>query len=194
MKLEPDMVVLQFCLNDVVERYQALASYGGTTNFLGVDTRASIRGISGFFIRNFKSVELFVRWLKNLARDRQEYAVWKLSTDNLSEELIEAWSEVSKEIDGIVSITKENDIPFVLVILPYSFQLRNPAELRQPQDKLIEIANKNEVPYLDFLPEFFNERAKNEEIFLDHNHLALKGSELVAEALTKQVLKDLNLQ
>jgi hypothetical protein len=48
LALEPDTVVLQLCLNDVDERYLALAEYGADNFLLGVDTRLAIHGLQGF--------------------------------------------------------------------------------------------------------------------------------------------------
>ena len=66
---EPDLVVLQFCLNDVVERYTSVAEYGGDGEFLGIDTRQTVSGIYGWLLRNSRAFEAFGRFLRDLARD-----------------------------------------------------------------------------------------------------------------------------
>ena len=51
-RFEKDAIVLQFCLNDVVERYSSLAEYGGENIFLGIDTRDAVSGVHGFLLRS----------------------------------------------------------------------------------------------------------------------------------------------
>jgi len=105
--LMPDMIILQFCLNDVVERYSALAQYGGDNIFLGVDTRQAISGLYGWLIRNSRFFEALIRFRIRLLRHQQEYSVKNMAKDRLSPELAEAWDLVLSEIEGIRRIAEK---------------------------------------------------------------------------------------
>jgi lysophospholipase L1-like esterase len=190
MDLNPDMIILQFCLNDVVERYASLAAYGGDNVFLGIDTRHAIQGLYGWFIRNSRSFEALIRFLQRLARDRQEYDVDKMTTDRLSPELIEAWNLTLSEIEGIRDIALTNNIPFLVVIAPYRFQLDRPLNGNQPQERLLEYVHQHNIHIVDLLPSFvsFRRHNKNVPLFHDTNHFSTHGHALAAEILLKPVL------
>jgi hypothetical protein len=49
LALDTDLVILQFKLTDVVERYHTLAQYGGANFLLGIDTREGTSGVMEFF-------------------------------------------------------------------------------------------------------------------------------------------------
>ena len=136
--LKPDVIVLQFCLNDVVERYSTLAQYGGDNVFLGVDTRQSIQGAYGWLIRNSRLFEALTRLLIGMSRNQQEYDVGNMASDQLSRELESAWALTLSEIDGIRDVAVRNDIPLMIVIAPYSFQLEHPEKTNQPQRALLK--------------------------------------------------------
>jgi hypothetical protein len=190
MDLHPDMIILQFCLNDVVERYSSLAHYGGDTMFLGVDTRDMIPGLHGWFIRNSKAYEALVRTLVKLARNQQEYEVQKLFSERLSPELERAWEITLSEIDEINSIAVENNIPFLIVIAPYRFQLDGHLPQNQPQKKLMGYCNENGIDVLDLLPFFLSFQKERKEIplFYDANHFSTNGHYIASLAVLKKTL------
>ena len=55
-----------------------------------------------------------------------------MARDDLSGELRKAWELVLEEIEDVRRTTVEHDIPLLLVIAPYRFQLAEPAGKRQP--------------------------------------------------------------
>lgn len=183
LDLEPDLVLLQFCLNDITARYQVLAAYGGDDTFLGIDTRASVPGLHGFLLRNSKAYERLLRGMQRRARDKEAYEVEKLAQAELSPELQDALALTLSEIDGLISLCREREIPFGLVIVPYAFQLQKPKRMRQPQDRLLEFAEQRAVPALDLLPAFALARS-GPRTFRDPSHLSLAGHALAARELT----------
>lgn len=185
LELQPDAIVLQFCLNDVVERYRTVAAFGGDANFLGVDTRASIGGPYGWLVRHSRAFEAFGRFVQGLARDREAFEVEKMARDALSPELEEAWELALVELDRIREIAGQHRIPLLLVIVPYAFQLENPARLRQPQDRLIRWAKSAEVPWIDLLPAFGDE--KRYPLFKDPSHFTVQGHAFAAYLLAPAV-------
>jgi lysophospholipase L1-like esterase len=182
-ELEPDVVVLQFCLNDVVERYRSLAAYGGNDHFLGVDTREAIAGLYGTLIRRSRAFEMLVRGVQHLARDYDQYRASNLSTDAPSAAIVAAWSKVELELDGVHRETAALGVPLLLVIAPYRYQLDDPAGTRQPQDRLLAWARARGVEAVDLLPYFAAAGARSGRLFSDANHFSEAGHALAANAL-----------
>ncbi len=189
LKLKPDLVVLQFCLNDVVERYHALAEYGGDNIFLGIDTREAGHGAYGFLLRHSRAFERCMRLAQRLARKREEYDVRNMARDQLSPEMTEAWQRTIDELEDIRRTAAENAIPFLLVIAPYRFQLDDPTRCRQPQDYLMEYARSQNVWCVDLLPGFVEEqrRLSSFHLFNDPNHFSRLGHRTAARLLVKPV-------
>ena len=183
--LKPDMIILQFCLNDVVERYSVLANEGGVNYFMGVDTRLFIAGRLGKLTLNSKLMEFIWRLRVRKARDWQEYQVANLAADRLSPQIDVAWTKVLGEIDDIRSLAVSNNVPLVLLICPYAFQLKDPAKLCQPQQRLVNYATSRKLKYVDLLPVFSGNRNVSdvEGLFIDENHFSRKGHVLAAREL-----------
>ncbi len=186
--LAPDLIVLQFCLNDVTERYTRLAAYGGDNVFMGIDTRHTLEGLYGWLVRHSRAFERIVRAGQGIARDREEYRVEKLASDALSEELEAAWEVALGELDGIRRLAAEHHIPLLLAIAPYSFQLGDPLRLRQPQDRLLAWAKEHGVPAVDLLPAFAA-TGEGYRLFIDPSHFSPPGHAAAADALTEPILR-----
>lgn len=188
MSLDPQLIVLQFCLNDVVERYSSLAHYGGDNVFLGVDTRHSIQGAYGFLMHNSRLFEGMARMAMGWSRDIQAYKMEKLASDHLSKELKEAWDITLSEIEGIRQQAASRNIPLMLVIAPYRFQLDDPENLNQPQKVLWEYARTKNVEVIDLLPIFSHvNRSSDIPLFNDANHFSIAGHTLAAQTLLEPI-------
>jgi lysophospholipase L1-like esterase len=189
LPLKPDLVVLQFCLNDVVERYLTVARYGGDNVFLGVDTRMAGSRMFDFLLRHSRAFERFFRLVQWRARKREEYAVRNLANEPLGTHLEEAWQLVIEELEEIRRTTQQSQIPLLLVIAPYRFQLADPERLRQPQDRLIEYAISHGIPYVDLLPAFAAAPGSDpsRSLFNDPSHFSVAGHELAAALLGERI-------
>jgi lysophospholipase L1-like esterase len=188
LKLKPHMVILQFSLSDVFERYLVLAEHGGDNIFLGIDTRKAVRGVYGFFLHHSRAFEALVRWLQSRSRRRAEYQVVKMARDHLSRELTEAWEVTLGEIEQIRVICRKQNIPLLLVVPPYRFQLKDPANLRQPQDRLIRYAHAKRVPLIDLLPPFVSIGTRTSiPLFHDASHFTEFGHKVAAKVLVKTI-------
>jgi hypothetical protein len=169
----------------VTERFQSLASYGGNTSFLEVDTREHVRGLYGWMLRNSRASQVAVRWLQQSAREGEAARVIDLAKPELEAWQIEAWDDTLAEIDRIRVKCEDLDIPFLLVVMPYRFELGDPTGTRQPQDRLIRWAWQHDVEFVDLLPELASARVRAGEVFRDRNHLTLHGHTLVAGLLAE---------
>lgn len=191
LELRPDLVLLQFCLNDVVERYETLAAYGGDNVFLGVDTRRhGGRGAFGWLLAHSRAFERLLRWMQWRSRSREAYEVRLLAVDEPSAEIEEAWSRTLSEIDDIRSLCEAQGIPFLLVVAPYRFQVFDSARTRQPQDRLLAYAREREVRCIDLLPELAG-AGREQPMFDDESHFSAEGHRVVADRLVEPVLEAL---
>jgi len=187
-EFKPEIVVQQFCLNDVVDRYRTLASYGGDSEFLGVDTRAACRGFASLS-RYSSVVEAITRYLQRRGRNFEEYQVKNLVKANPSPEIEEAWEATFAEIAEMKKVSEGLGAEFMILVSPFQFQLDDPKKTRIPQDRLMEFAKKNGIPTLDLLPVFT--KHKDEGLFADADHFSERGHEIAAAALADALLKKL---
>lgn len=188
-KLQPNLVVLQFCLNDVVERYKTVAEFGGDGMFLGIDTRTTVKGAYGWLLRHSRSFALFGGLAQRLARDSEAYEVRKLAEAPLRPELEAAWQRTLAEIDDIRGVAERLGTRLVLVVVPYAFQLDDPQGLDQPQRRLRAYATEHHVTLVDLLPPFAAERQRG--LFKDENHFSFSGHELAAQVLAEALSAEL---
>jgi len=192
-KVQPQFVILQFCLNDVTERYRTLANYGGSDFFLGVDTRSFIQGAYGFFVRNSKIFETFSRLYIDRKKKNEEYTVTNLARGEPKNKLEPAWKLVFSEIDKVNKIAKELKVPFLLVVAPYHFQLDNPNLTGLPQKKIARFARQRNIDLLDLLPEFSSKhKNKRWTLFHDANHFSVLGHHLAAKLIHQELIQKYN--
>jgi len=191
LDLAPELVILQFCLNDVVERYTGLAEYGGRRFYLGVDTRRSIHGVFGWLLRWSRIFEEMTRLASGITRDREALQVTRMARPEPSPELEKAWELALTELEGIRTTTAEAGLPLALVITPYRFQLEDPAATGQPQRRLVRFARERGIPALDLLPAFHEHHRTRPEapLFFDANHFSQFGHRCAAGALTEFLLE-----
>lgn len=188
--LRPRLLVLQFCLNDVVSPYVEVSAYGGRGIFLGVDTREAIPGLFGWMVRHSRAFEALARLAIRRARNWEAYDVLNLAHDDLAPELVEAWLATEAELDRIDGIASRNGIAWLLLVTPYEFQVRDPEGARQPQERLRRWASRRGVAVLDLLPEMARLRAAGEgkELFLDESHFSVRGHEVAGAALAEALI------
>ncbi len=194
-RIRPDMVVLQFCLNDVVERYTALAEYGGGPYFMGLDTRQFLQGVVGTVVRNSRVAEWTLRTVQRLARRRQALEVSTMAMATWPPHLEKAWQRVEGEIDAIHQWTERRGIPLLLVVFPYQFQIDDPSS-SQPQRRLAAFAESRGIGFVDMLKPFADTRRQVGRKFIlqDANHLSPSGHNLTALLLLptfKNLVEDL---
>ncbi len=182
-RLSPAVVVLQFCLNDVTERYTALAEYGGGDFFLGVDTRTALRGLRGTLLRNSYVARSLLRLAQNRGRGREAYRVRNLTRSPLAPELVDAWATALAELDRWAAALRAENLPALLVVAPFRFQLDDPQGLRQPQDVLLEWSRRNGVEVVDLLPVFAASGHTPQGLFHDDTHFSALGHAVAARAI-----------
>lgn len=180
--LEPDAVVLQFSLNDVLERYRSLAVYGGATVFLGADTRRSIGGLYGVLLRHSRAFVALVRFRYRRARAAAEDDAREAARSPATPVVERAWQTVLGEVEAIRMRAEERGLPLLLFVAPYRFQTAG--GWNRPQERLAEYARMHALPVVDSLPLFQSlSRATVGMLFNDEGHFSACGHAVAAEVL-----------
>ena len=87
------------------------------------------------------------------------------------------------------AIVQQNNAEFWIAMTPLLREIGDPGtrdyELRA-RKRLQEFAEKQDIPYIDFLP-IFNAASSPEELYRDHIHLSPAGNKLVSEVLARKL-------
>jgi len=186
----PDLLVIGFVLNDVTEKL-SLVRYGGRHE--GWQLARTARGTLD-------------RWLSMSALAtvaREGAAVLRFGSDvRLGAQAVEtadvrrlvlepdsfpqAWRITLGNVERIAELGRRHEIPSLLVIFPYAFQLESRAATATPQRRLLEFGRSRDLPTLDLLPALaeLGPRAA----FLDPSHLSRAGHARAAERIAQRIL------
>lgn len=196
--LSPDLVVLDFCFNDVTDlafvdpdRLSGpgqVFSFSNTPHWSGF-VRAA-RSISNQ--RLYREAMDSLRWedMDPVELRENRLALVGDRFRNAPPAAIErAWKRAIGDLEKFDALCRENDLPWVLLALPFDSQFGEEKAATPPQEILQSWAESRQVPYLDLLPVFRRqiEAGTIRDIFLDDLHLTAKGNRVVAEELVLQL-------
>ncbi|MGH7340288.1 MAG: SGNH/GDSL hydrolase family protein, partial [Candidatus Rokuibacteriota bacterium] len=183
--LEPDAIVVQFTLNDVITRPPWLARWAG---------REILRAAYGFLLRYSHAFAAAARAMQQRARAQETSQVRELVQPRWSRGVERAWQRVIDQLDRIRSLAAERGIPVLLLATPYRTQLDDPGGRRYPQDRLSEYSAAHGLRYVDVLPELVAlPRAATNRCFHDEGHFSHLGHDLVADMLLDPIAETLGL-
>ena len=201
LPLEPDAVVIQFVLNDVVEPYKVFRRYGGTgKDYHGVedvpywDWVLSQHSAFYLLLRDWAGRIRFgtlTREGVQAGAVRTETALaWSAAADQSNDPAVaEAWRECLAWMQREIDLCKRHGVTVVLLATPVDFQLRDPSRTHA-QRVLAELASRNAIACVDLLEplrdgarEGIAPEAYWRRYFLDQDHLTPQGHELVAEVI-----------
>ncbi len=158
--LEPDLVVLQITLNDVVEPYLFLKRLGGNgRDYHGVEDVSHLHHVlqqrSGLYLALRQGL-ISLRLLGSPGKTRAEraaheeaYAATKLIDAPDSPPIEAAWTEALGWLDRIAKVA--DDTPVLLVVSPFQFQLKRSPALARPQARLGAFSEEAGWDYIDLL-------------------------------------------
>jgi hypothetical protein len=159
----PDLIVIQFTLNDVVEPYWVFKRFGGPGNdFHEVEDinyyHYLLSQYSGLYLL-LRDVYAKLRFrnipgasIQEKASQFELYTVESLISPVLPQHISEAWDECMKWEQAMVDLAKKNDLPVILVVTPFAFQMLSPMPSRtEPQERMRKFAEKNGLVYVDLL-------------------------------------------
>lgn len=203
--LQPDYVLLDFAINDVIDKQMNLKALGGKGEFRG----------GGAFLRfdhNLKSdrtqeflndlprysalytgarwlkVKVLAKHLKLQEEDREKALLEKLLIDPPPPELEKAWQETLGELKELQTKVKAQNRPFWIVMFPLREQVERDSGLDAPQKRLAQFCQQNGIVFVDLLEAFRAKRRKGVEmasLFLDNDHPTQTGHNLAASELLR---------
>lgn len=196
LPLEPDLVILQYCLND---NHQFLHRLNETGRWLVTpDAQRTLLSEGGLFNGVIRSSYLLLELRPRLAqlaaspgeppwdRDAGLAAAWKKET----------WQPIEQHLESMRHGLTAINARFAVVAVPIEAQLdpRLAARLGdralQPQRELAAICRKLAIPFLDLYPAFL--AARTDRLFTDGLHLTRRGHDVAALELLR-FLREENL-
>lgn len=163
MVFEPDIVIIQFVLNDLVEPYKAFSRYGGRgIDYHQVEEIAywhyllSQKSAFYLFLRDMTlRLRFGARTSEEMKKKAKQWAMdldWNAAADEPDDEkLKEAWQECLKWMKREIDLSRRKGVKVILLISPVDFQLREKSRI-YAQKRLSKFATENRVPYIDMLP------------------------------------------
>jgi lysophospholipase L1-like esterase len=200
IKYHPDLVVVSFVINDVIEKFK-LKKFGGRHE--GVQLYRTVSSTYDWFVRTSsiayyaREIGARIRFGHDVHRGAQQQEA--LQVESLvyhadRPDVQRAWQIVLEDLGKIFAFSKENHLPIILVVFPYRFQFKDIHTLAIPQSVVNQYARDHQVPVLDMLP-LLDARAKEQGVkptdyFLDINHLSPMGHQVVAEFLAEFIRRE----
>jgi lysophospholipase L1-like esterase len=162
LKFDPDIVLIQFTLNDVVEPYRIYKRYGGkgkdyhlVADVPHYDYILSQNSAFYLFLKDvvnkIKYQTLSEESLKSKAQAREIYSTKNLILKNEDPKIEAAWGECLKWLQRIVDLCQEENLECVLFISPFSFQFTLDESSAHPQRILQDFSRKNNIVCIDLL-------------------------------------------
>lgn len=197
LDLDPDFIVVSFCLNDITEPYVANQAFGGT----GLDwhgVRQTRSRFLAFLVNETGFGQLALRLQsRNVRRERLERAeVYNVRSMvegmNRDSAYIQAWDAALADLAEIYRMAEAVDVPVVLLITPYVFQLLD-AESREPQRVLRRHAAEHGATFVDLaevVDSLVEDGGHIRDIFLDNTHFTIEGHRFVAQTLLDHLIEN----
>ncbi len=215
----PDVVFVGFCLNDVTEPFVVDTEFGGTgLDYHGVSQTPN--PIVGWLMNETglgRLMQTLAARGKTLQAEKrlEVYNSRAMAADSRTDpKMQEAWRIVLQQMGELYAVAKGKNIPVVLVIFPYTFQLADES-LRAPQEILKAHAAEHGVPVIDTtddfakavfddpeLVEYLRKKGKTgdeilayhrllaDKFFFDEDHFTDAGHRIVAQRLYDWLLAE----
>jgi len=214
LKFDPDLVVIQFVLNDVVEPYKVFRRYGGE----GID----YHNVQDTYwvdhaLMQYSAFYLFLKdmykkaFLSNIKKRRKEELKkaraldWNMAAREPKNEIEQKlWEECLKWLKKEVELCKSKNISIILFTSPVDFQFFYP-KLTYAQKRLRKFAEENNILFLDILPalhEMVLQETKMKPqdkkqihkkiwrtLFIDYDHYSVRGHTMIAEIIFPLITK-----
>ncbi len=190
--LSPDLVVTNFVLNDVTEKFN-LPRFGGShpnDQLVAAATSAMPAWIleSGlYYVTKELAARLRFGWSPHQAATQEEMLGVVSLSDKPDDPTVQyAWRVTLENLRKIIRTTEEASAENLLVVYPYRFQLDR-EETAPPQEILTAFAEEEGVPMLDLLPVYRSAMRQQGitagDLFLDWIHPSPLGDRISAEAI-----------
>jgi lysophospholipase L1-like esterase len=197
--IRPDVVLLEYCLNDNHRFLHRLTEDGGW--LVTPEARAALLPEGNGLLariarRSYLAVEIN-KMLLTRARDRGEKHPWESQADFGPAWRPETWPAVREEIRAIHRLAREAGAKLLVMAVPYEPQLdaqlleRERAYVLDPQARLAAICAEDLIPFLDLAPAFeaHLREPQASRLFRDRVHLTPAGHVLAERVLLEWLVE-----
>lgn len=185
LDLAPDLVILQYCVNDNYRFLHRITSKGRrlltleAKNYLFPEGDGAWPSLTRSSYLVYACRKALLRW--RTADERVWQGVGRAAWDDAT------WPSEGTHLRAMADGVRAMGGRFVVVAVPHEDQLdplvlaERPDFVRKPQRALAEICAAAGIPFLDLHDAFASHRS--EALFLDRLHLTARGHELAGERL-----------
>jgi lysophospholipase L1-like esterase len=197
-RCDPDLVVLQFCFNDVDDltnwNPSLISGVQLPFEFSTIDHWSGFvrAGRSWLAHRRFEKTLAELRFAHQQSPRRPDGGLFRtedLHREPISEEVQAAWDLILTHLDEFDDLCRSRRLPWVFVVFPLMEQLEIDDPRLRPQKYLADWAARRGVHHLDLLPIFRDYMAENgrkpRHLMFDPTHPTSEGSRIAAEALRR---------
>lgn len=187
--LDPDLVVLEFCLNDLTRQYDPAFGHdqGRHPEFLWATPRTSRSGLR----RAIMALSMRFKFGDDplgAAEKIEHFGLRELFMEAPPQHVERAWHATLTELKHFHDACQNAGVPMVLVCFPIADQIEQGSKLPpRPQARLAGFAAERDAPFLDLLPSFQRAfgvgRPAVAAAFTDNTHPTARGHHVAAEAL-----------
>lgn len=203
LALDPDIIILQLTLNDVIEvdRLWVLRVSGFTEKQLEEpDLEAYLFGekpISLAFRMNYllRQKSAFYLFLKDMysrirfrdisgeniastAQQEEKVTLIEMINNPTHPQVTRAWKHALVWIEKITNLAREKNVPVILMFTPFNFQMEQEMRFAAPQRIMKEFAREQDIVYVDLLNTLQNDFASS------------TGEQLPAEQIIAETLRN----
>ena len=196
MVLQPDLVLLGFCMNDVTGPYVLWTERGGTgIDYHGVQQIAN--PVLSYLAHETGYGRMVQRVITRAKRGRARQLRARYSVRLMTERMLrdakfeEAWNCTLNDLEQLYAYAARYDLKLLLLVFPYRFQVTHDSK-RSPQELLQRNAAENSVSSINFTQIFeyliLEQQSRIDRYFLDSSHLTAEGHRVVASRIRNFLL------
>ncbi len=194
VNLEPDALVLQFCLNDAAAMYDPgigpdMKRHPQASQILQPTHWSGLHRA----VLDIAARRQFGENLQQGAQELEHFRMEELLRPELNDQATRAMQLIISHMERIAKCCRRHGIRFMIVCWPMRSQLVDDALVPQPQRILREFCEKNGVAYLDLLPAFKAGATRSEggvdSLYIDHVHPTRAGNAIAGGALAEFLIE-----
>ena len=211
LALQPDLVVLDFYLNDFQEspgiylnRLPGILNQSRLAHKLTNVFRANLFLFQGEDLSSSYSVLKSEEEIRAWREEFKKHSTVILENQKPDQDTIkfnegiianfgdwggtfspQAWKKMEAWLEEMARLARQHKFQLVLVAFPVSYQVEAAHLFDYPQQRLSRSARALKAPYLDLLPIFRRDYEKNKKdrLFYDQCHLTVRGHQVTAQAI-----------
>lgn len=175
LRFDPDLIIVQFTLNDVLEQYASwiFKEMGWNTAGDGRDESKLARYVLGgahfshmdHVLKQHSALYLCLKDMQGRlrfgevsgehltaqAQQEENSLARKLVEEPANPEVVQAWENALGWMERIIDTANNHEIPLVVLATPFEFQIKEPPEKAYPQRILQGFTHEQGVEYVDLL-------------------------------------------